>query len=53
MPLIKSPSDKAVGPNIKKELEAGKPKDQAIAIALAERAKAGGKPNHPSKPKDK
>lgn len=35
MPLIKSPSKKAVGENIKREEEAGKPRKQAIAIALS------------------
>jgi hypothetical protein len=34
MPLIHSKKDSAVGTNIKRELEAGKPQDQAIAIAL-------------------
>jgi hypothetical protein len=34
MPLIKSASPKAVGTNIKTELAAGKPRRQAIAIAL-------------------
>ncbi len=34
MPLIKSKSDKAVGKNIAKEESAGKPRKQAIAIAL-------------------
>lgn len=34
MPLIKSADQKAVGENIKRELSAGKPKRQAIAIAL-------------------
>jgi len=34
MPLIKSTSPKAVGTNIKTELAAGKPRKQAIAIAL-------------------
>ena len=34
MPLIKSKSDKAVGKNIAKETAAGKPRKQAIAIAL-------------------
>jgi hypothetical protein len=42
MPLIKSPSKKAVGPNIKAELMAGKPKKQAIAIALSVQRRAGG-----------
>jgi hypothetical protein len=35
MPLVKSGSKEAVGKNIKKEMEAGKPKKQAVAIALA------------------
>lgn len=43
MPLIKSKSSKAVGKNIKKEMAAGKPKKQAIAIALNVKRKAGGK----------
>jgi len=34
MPLIKSASKKAVGQNIKTEEAAGKPKKQALAIAL-------------------
>jgi hypothetical protein len=35
MPLIKSGSAKAVGKNIKTEMKAGKPKKQAVAIALS------------------
>jgi hypothetical protein len=35
MPLMKSGSKEAVGKNIKKEMEAGKPKKQAVAIALS------------------
>lgn len=47
MPLIKGSSRKAVSSNIKAELAAGKPRDQAIAIALdvarrAKRASGGG-----------
>lgn len=34
MPLDKSGSSKSVGVNIKKEMKAGKPKKQAVAIAL-------------------
>ena len=34
MPLVKSKSKKAVGTNIKREEQAGKPRKQAIAIAL-------------------
>ncbi len=40
MPLIKSSSKKAVGPNIRKEMAAGKPQKQAIAIALSTQRKA-------------
>ena len=35
MPLIKSSSRNAVGKNIKTEMEHGKPRKQAIAIALS------------------
>ena len=34
MPLDKSGSKQSVGVNIKKEMRAGKPKKQAVAIAL-------------------
>ena len=34
MPLMKGKSKKAISSNIGKEIAAGKPKDQAIAIAL-------------------
>ena len=34
MPLVKSKSKKAVGTNIKREMQAGRPQKQAIAIAL-------------------
>jgi cell division FtsZ-interacting protein ZapD len=34
MPLVKSANPKAVGENIKTEVAAGKPKKQALAIAL-------------------
>lgn len=40
MPLIKSGSKKAVSANIKKEIAAGKPRKQAIAIALNVQRKA-------------
>lgn len=54
MPLIKSASREAVGENIKREEEAGKPRDQALAIALETQRRAGGgkprpKPRSPSK----
>jgi len=35
MPLMKSGSKEAVGKNIKTEMKAGKPKKQAVAIALS------------------
>ncbi len=40
MPLIKGFSKKSIGKNIRTELKAGKPKKQAIAIALATARKA-------------
>jgi len=43
MPLIKSKSKKAIGENIKREEEAGKPQKQAVAIALNVARKAGAK----------
>ena len=45
MPLIKSASKKAVSQNIRREIQAGKPPRQAIAIALdvQRRAKKPGK----------
>ena len=43
MPLVKSGSQEAVGKNIKAEMKAGKPKKQAVAIALSvERENAKG-----------
>jgi hypothetical protein len=43
MPLVKSGSAEAVGKNIKTEMKAGKPKKQAVAIALSvERENAKG-----------
>ena len=44
MPLDKSGSAQSVGKNIKAEMKAGKPKKQAVAIALSEeRSHAKGK----------
>ena len=42
MPLIQSASKPAIGKNIAKETDAGKPKRQAVAIALNTARKAGG-----------
>ena len=41
MPLIKSSSKAAVGKNISREVGAGKPRKQAIAIALDVQRRAG------------
>ena len=40
MPLVKSANPKAVGENIKAEEAAGKPRNQALAIALSVQDKA-------------
>jgi len=40
MPLVKSASKKAVGENISTEVKAGKPHNQAVAIALSVQDKA-------------
>jgi hypothetical protein len=41
MPLDKSGSKKSIGRNVKKEESAGKPKRQAVAIALDVARRAG------------
>jgi hypothetical protein len=49
MPLNKSGSKAAIGQNIKTEEAAGRPHDQAVAIALETDRRAGGgnaKPRH-------
>lgn len=43
MPLIKSKSKKAIGKNIKTEMEAGKSQKQAVAIALNTARRSGAK----------
>lgn len=43
MPLEQSGSEQAVGHNIQKEEEAGRPRKQAIAIALETQRRNGGK----------
>ena len=40
MPLVKGSSRRAIFTNIKKEVAAGKPRKQAIAIALRKAGKA-------------
>lgn len=43
MPLKHSTSKKAFGENVKKEMEAGKPQKQAVAIAYATKRTAAKK----------
>ena len=43
MPLIKSTSKKAFSKNVSKEIAAGKPQKQAVAIAYAEKRAATSK----------
>lgn len=43
MPLIKSASKNAIQKNIRAEIAAGKPKKQAVAIALDVARRAGAK----------
>jgi hypothetical protein len=54
MPLTKGYSSKSIGKNIKMEEKAGKPRKQAVAIALnvaREAAKKAGKPSKAPKGK--
>lgn len=51
MPLQKGTSRKTIGKNIKTEQAAGKPKAQALAIALDTARRSGAK--IPKKPKSK
>jgi hypothetical protein len=54
MPLTKGYSSKSIGKNIAKEMKAGMPQKQAVAVALTtarKAAKAAGKPSKaPAKP---
>lgn len=53
MPLIKSTSMKAFKENIKKEISAGKPPKQSVAIAYAVKRDAAAKKTSKSKGKQK
>lgn len=53
MPLIKSMTPKAMSKNIKKEIEAGKPQKQAVAIAYAVKREAEKKAHKKPTPKKK
>ncbi|HBN5384609.1 TPA: hypothetical protein MDG15_000101 [Citrobacter freundii] len=44
MPLKKGRSKKVIGENIATEINSGKPKDQAIAIAMSKAGKGKKKP---------
>lgn len=50
MPLITGYSPKSVGHNISVEQDAGKPRNQAIAIALSKRREAIRNANKPPEP---
>ena len=53
MPLIKSKSKGAFAKNVKKEIAAGRPPKQAVAIAYATKRAAGGKDTKPAAKKAK
>jgi len=44
MPLAKGSSKKTIGANIAAEIRAGKPRDQAVAIAYSKAGKSKKKP---------
>mgnify|MGYP003353072423 CR=1 FL=1 len=48
MPLIHSTSKQAFGKNVAKEMQAGKPQKQAVAIAYATKREAAKHPTHSS-----
>jgi hypothetical protein len=49
MPLTKGYSSKSIGKNIAKEMKAGMPQKQAVAVALTTARKAAMKAGKPSK----
>lgn len=49
MPLKEGKSKKAIGHNVKVEMEAGKPQKQAVAIALSKARESGAKIPKPMK----
>ena len=51
MPLKKGTSTKAFQSNVKKEIEAGKPQKQAVAIAYSQKREAEKKAHKPVTPK--
>jgi len=53
MPLIASMTPKALKANIKKEIEAGKPPKQAVAIGYSVQREAEKKANKKTTPKSK
>lgn len=52
MPLIKSTSKRAFGKNVAKEIAAGKPQKQAVAIAYATKREASKKKSETVKGRD-
>lgn len=52
MPLAKGKSKEAFSSNVKTEIAAGKPQKQAVAIAYAQKRKAGGGDKAPAKNED-